>query len=120
MTRNQRTIFIAGAVVVALAATAVASSYFTRSSLQPPEQTASVQPVRHAAPHRVPPQQVAANRPACNDHNIVGTVGGALAGGLVGNQFGKGTGRNAATVVGAAGGAYLGNQYIPTNGAACN
>jgi outer membrane lipoprotein SlyB len=39
----------------------------------------------------------------------VGAVGGAVVGGLLGNQVGKGSGRTAATVLGAAGGAYAGN-----------
>jgi len=39
----------------------------------------------------------------------VGTVAGGLIGGLLGNQIGNGSGRTAATVIGAAGGAYAGN-----------
>ncbi|MBM3392279.1 MAG: glycine zipper 2TM domain-containing protein [Betaproteobacteria bacterium] len=40
----------------------------------------------------------------------VGAVGGAVVGGLLGNQIGKGTGKTVATVVGAAGGGYAGHQ----------
>lgn len=40
----------------------------------------------------------------------VGTIGGALVGGLLGNQIGGGRGQTAATVIGAGGGAFLGNQ----------
>jgi outer membrane lipoprotein SlyB len=40
----------------------------------------------------------------------VGLVGGALVGGLLGHQVGGGTGRTLATVGGAAGGAYVGNE----------
>lgn len=40
----------------------------------------------------------------------VGTVAGAVVGGILGHQVGKGTGNTAATVLGAAGGAYVGNQ----------
>ena len=40
----------------------------------------------------------------------VGAVGGALAGGVVGNQFGRGDGKTAMTVVGAVGGAVAGNE----------
>lgn len=40
----------------------------------------------------------------------IGTVGGAVVGGLLGNQVGGGTGRKAATVAGAVGGALAGNQ----------
>ncbi|HTI18599.1 MAG TPA: glycine zipper 2TM domain-containing protein [Trinickia sp.] len=39
----------------------------------------------------------------------IGAVGGALAGGLVGNQFGAGTGRTAMTILGAVGGGFAGN-----------
>lgn len=39
-----------------------------------------------------------------------GVVGGAVVGGLIGNQFGGGSGKTLATVAGAAGGAYVGNE----------
>lgn len=51
---------------------------------------------------------------AQRDHEIAcmtGTVGGALIGGVIGNQFGDGTGRNIMTGVGAGGGALAGRQY---------
>jgi len=40
----------------------------------------------------------------------VGTIGGAVVGGLLGNQIGGGRGQTAATVNGAGGGAFVGNQ----------
>ncbi|MFM0730890.1 glycine zipper 2TM domain-containing protein [Paraburkholderia sediminicola] len=40
----------------------------------------------------------------------IGAVGGAVAGGLVGNQFGGGGGRTAMTVLGALGGGFAGNS----------
>jgi len=40
----------------------------------------------------------------------VGGVGGAVVGGLLGNQVGSGRGRTLATVAGAVGGAYAGNR----------
>ena len=40
----------------------------------------------------------------------VGTIGGAVVGGLLGNQIGGGRGQTAATVIGAGGGAFVGNQ----------
>lgn len=40
----------------------------------------------------------------------VGTIAGAVVGGLVGSQVGSGSGKTAATVLGAAGGAYLGHE----------
>ena len=41
----------------------------------------------------------------------VGTVVGALLGGIVGSRFGKGGGKKAATVLGAVAGGYAGNRY---------
>jgi outer membrane lipoprotein SlyB len=40
----------------------------------------------------------------------VGVIGGAVVGGILGNQVGHGRGRTAATVVGAGAGAYAGNE----------
>jgi len=40
----------------------------------------------------------------------IGTLGGAGAGALLGNQFGHGTGKVIATALGAVGGAWLGNE----------
>lgn len=40
----------------------------------------------------------------------VGTIAGAVVGGIVGNQVGSGRGNTAATVIGAAGGAYAGHE----------
>lgn len=40
----------------------------------------------------------------------VGMVGGAIVGGLLGNQVGRGTGKTLATIAAAAGGAYAGNE----------
>jgi outer membrane lipoprotein SlyB len=40
----------------------------------------------------------------------VGTVAGGVLGGILGNQIGGGSGKTAATVLGAAGGAYAGNR----------
>ena len=42
--------------------------------------------------------------------STVGTVGGAVVGGVLGNQVGQGRGRTLATVGGAAGGAVAGNR----------
>lgn len=39
-----------------------------------------------------------------------GTIAGAVVGGIVGSQVGGGTGKTAATVLGAAGGAYAGHE----------
>lgn len=45
----------------------------------------------------------------------VGTIAGAIIGGIVGNQVGQGDGNTAATVIGAAGGAYAGHQLEKRN-----
>jgi uncharacterized protein YcfJ len=48
--------------------------------------------------------------PVKDPNRIAGTAIGAVAGGLLGNQVGGGSGRTLATVAGAAGGGYAGNQ----------
>jgi outer membrane lipoprotein SlyB len=45
-----------------------------------------------------------------NVNTAVGTIGGALIGGGLGSLIGGGTGRTVATVVGAVGGGFVGNQ----------
>jgi len=45
----------------------------------------------------------------------LGTIAGAVVGGLVGNQIGSGKGNTAATVVGVAGGAYVGHELENRN-----
>jgi outer membrane lipoprotein SlyB len=44
------------------------------------------------------------------DGGAVGIVGGAVVGGLLGNQIGKGTGNTVATVGGAVAGGFAGNE----------
>jgi outer membrane lipoprotein SlyB len=50
-----------------------------------------------------------------NVNSTAGAIGGAVLGGLLGNQIGGGRGQTAATVIGAAGGAYAGNQAAQRN-----
>lgn len=45
----------------------------------------------------------------------LGTVAGAVVGGIVGNQVGSGRGNTAATVIGVAGGAYVGHELEKNN-----
>lgn len=111
------------AILVAIAATAAASTYMTRTAMEPekaPVQQAKA--VHHTQPsgQRYAAQQPAAGRPPCDDHNIIGTVGGAVAGGVIGSQFGKGSGKGLATAGGAVAGGALGNAYVPTRGATCD
>jgi uncharacterized protein YcfJ len=53
---------------------------------------------------------VTRQRPVKDQHQIAGTVLGAVAGGLLGNQVGGGSGKKIATVAGAVGGGYAGNK----------
>lgn len=48
--------------------------------------------------------------PVSDQNRIAGTAIGAVAGGLLGNTIGRGTGHTLATVAGAVGGGYAGNQ----------
>ncbi len=45
-----------------------------------------------------------------DDHRLIGTGVGAVAGGLLGHQVGGGSGKTLATVGGAVAGGYVGNQ----------
>jgi uncharacterized protein YcfJ len=49
-------------------------------------------------------------RPVQDHDRVVGTVAGAVIGGVIGHQFGGGNGKTLATVGGAAAGGYAGNQ----------
>lgn len=53
---------------------------------------------------------VTRQKPVKDQHQIAGTVLGAVAGGLLGNQVGGGNGKKLATVAGAVGGGYAGNK----------
>lgn len=48
--------------------------------------------------------------PVKDQHQVIGSVAGAVIGGVIGHQIGGGTGRDLATVAGAAGGGYAGNR----------
>lgn len=92
---------------------------------------ANASPVRHPPAAQTPePVRAASNTPAapavrCSECGVVesvreidakgsgtglGAVGGAVVGGLLGNQVGAGRGQDAMTVVGAVGGALAGNE----------
>jgi uncharacterized protein YcfJ len=55
-------------------------------------------------------ETVSHQAPVKDEHQVLGTVAGALVGGVIGHQIGGGTGRDIATVAGAAGGGYAGNR----------
>lgn len=49
------------------------------------------------------------------DRKVAGTLMGAAIGGVIGNQFGKGDGNTAATIIGAGAGAAVGNNLASKN-----
>ncbi|MDB5984785.1 MAG: outer rane lipoprotein [Pseudomonas sp.] len=53
---------------------------------------------------------VTRQKPVKDQHQIIGSVLGAVAGGLLGNQVGGGGGKKIMTVAGAVGGGYAGNK----------
>lgn len=86
--------------------------------------TPSVEPRAPARPSTEPPRQVTQASTVCTTCGVVdslrdikvkgqgsgvGGVGGAVVGGLLGNQIGAGNGKAIATVAGAVGGAFAGN-----------
>ncbi|AJE99400.1 glycine zipper 2TM domain-containing protein [Pandoraea apista] len=89
---------------------------------QAPVQRAPAPQPSYAQTSAAPSQQKAATCSTCGTVQSVepirtqgsasglGAVGGAVAGGLLGNQFGAGNGRTAMTVVGALGGGLAGNE----------
>lgn len=104
-----------------LAATAAATQPVMSPAAQQPVQTA---PVRQPSARPVASTQAPAPAAVCASCGVVesvaavkrpqqtsgvGAVGGAVVGGLLGNQVGGGNGRAAMTVLGAVGGGYAGN-----------
>jgi uncharacterized protein YcfJ len=53
---------------------------------------------------------VTRQKPVKDQDKVVGTVAGALIGGVLGNQVGAGSGKTLATLAGAAAGGYAGNK----------
>lgn len=54
--------------------------------------------------------EVVRQKPVKGKHQIIGTVAGAVIGGVLGDQVGGGNGKKIATVAGAAAGGYAGNK----------
>ena len=71
----------------------------------PPAYQVSEQPVARVGTVESIQQQTVQNVP-----NAAGAIGGALVGGGLGSLIGGGTGRTVATVVGAVGGGFAGNE----------
>ena len=55
-------------------------------------------------------ETVTERRPPSDNHQVAGTVIGAIAGGVIGNRFGRGSGRKLTTVAGAVGGGIAGKK----------
>jgi len=106
---------LVGAVLGAVAVTA-GGAFATYSLVNKgPEyaQVTDVQPIKKTikTPRQVCKDvTVTRQRPVQDQHQIAGSVLGAVAGGLLGNQIGGGTGKKIATVAGAVGGGYAGNK----------
>ena len=122
------------AATVILALPALSQDYRYQPTQPAPTQTAqttapatpvapAAQPVQAAPQPAAQPAVVAA--PPCNncgtvdnirvvekagEGSAVGVIAGGVLGGLLGNQIGAGRGNTAATILGAAGGAYAGHQ----------
>ena len=101
-----------GALAVVVGAGAVASHRWAPAA----PRYAEVVQVVPLSRTQVRPRRVCRNetvertRPARDSHQIVGSVAGALIGGLLGHQVGDGSGRDLATVAGVAAGGYAGNR----------
>ncbi len=129
MNRREQYLTIGLAAALLLATVAGASAYINQDALT--RHTATTKVKSSASNQNLPwldkqheqrraaPQQVASAQPQCNDGNILGTVAGGVAGGALSSTIGNGNGKTAATIAGALGGAYLGNQYIPLQNSTC-
>ncbi|MBO9661803.1 glycine zipper 2TM domain-containing protein [Dokdonella sp.] len=73
----------------------------------------SVQPIKRKVDHKrevCRDERVVHRARPKDEHQVAGTVIGAIAGGVIGNQVGGGRGRDLATVAGAVGGGYAGKK----------
>jgi outer membrane lipoprotein SlyB len=115
MNCNRHHLWVA-AVAGALPFAALAQDY--RSPGAPPPAQPSAQPMQQVQQQAAPPVLCTScgtidsirviEKPG--EASGVGMIAGGVLGGLVGHQVGQGRGNTAATIVGAAGGAYAGNQ----------
>lgn len=121
MTRRQKHMVLTGLGAFALVLVAAgAGAFVTQKAMDEPEAkpVAKKEQIVWDDPKPQPqPQQQA--QASCDDANVVGAAIGAVAGGFAGNQIGDGRGKDLATVGGAIGGGYLGQQYIPTRNVLC-
>ncbi|HEY0180903.1 MAG TPA: glycine zipper 2TM domain-containing protein [Dokdonella sp.] len=91
-----RWLFAAVAATAAYAAPASAAPAQDRDYYDTPRNCRDVEVTRQKEPK--------------DRHRIAGTAIGAVAGGVIGHQFGKGKGKTAATAAGAIGGGVVGNK----------
>jgi uncharacterized protein YcfJ len=111
MNKSMLTGVIAGAVAVT--AIGGVAGY---KALNPEPKFAEVLAVEPVTETTKTPKQVcdevavSEQAPVKDPNRIAGTAIGAVAGGVVGSQIGGGSGRTLATIAGAAGGGYAGNQ----------
>jgi uncharacterized protein YcfJ len=82
-----------------------------------PQKLASTQkaPTQVASASPAPAQPAPA--PAAQKNSVVGIGVGALVGGALGSQIGSGDGKTLATIAGAVGGGYVGNEIAKKNAA---
>lgn len=126
---DYRQLLLIGTIAWAAALPALAQTEYRYQSAEDPARQTAQQP-QSAPPQPVqqPPQQAAPVAPApppCTNCGTVdsirvveqageasgaGIIAGGVLGGLLGHQIGQGRGNTAATIVGAAGGAYAGHQ----------
>ena len=112
------------AVAAAMSLSAAAQDYRNPNADDAARQNAQQQAPAYSPQQVQPPLAVPAPPPCATcgtidairvtekpgEGSAVGMIAGGLLGGLLGNQIGAGRGNTAATIVGAAGGAYAGNQ----------
>lgn len=124
MSRKQLILLIVG-VIALITVTAAASAYVTRDAMTPDKPKIEKVAVKKTKAETIswnevkPQPQPVQQKSTCNDGNIVGAAVGAVGGGLVGKQFGKGKGNDLATIGGALAGGYAGHQMIPTRNVLC-
>ena len=113
MNKSLVTGLVIGAVVAVGAGATAGLKLINKEKAPEYAQVLQVTPLMHKT--RTPRQechdeQVTHQAPVKDQHQIAGTVAGAVIGGVIGHQIGGGSGRQLATVAGAAGGGYAGNR----------
>ncbi|MCE3025400.1 MULTISPECIES: glycine zipper 2TM domain-containing protein [unclassified Salinicola] len=110
----QKSIIIGGVIAALGVAGGVAIGAYQSGDSQPQyADIISVDPITQTS--ETPRQEchnvtVTHRRPVQDEHRIAGTAIGAIVGGVVGNQFGGGSGKKIMTAAGAVGGGIAGNQ----------